>query len=63
MRTSEYQDGNRKQFWCIDGNKIANRYNQNEVLDITGENKANLAELCAFGYKGSANQHWTFEYV
>ena len=63
MCTNEYQMGNRKQFWCLYGNKIVNRYDLNEVLDIRGENKDNGAELCAWSYKGGDNQHWHFEYV
>ena len=63
LHTGEYQMGNRKHFWCLYGNKIANRYDLNEVLDIRGENKDNDAELCAWSYKGGDNQHWQFQYV
>jgi len=55
--------GNHKQYWCVCGNRIVNRYDQKEVLDIKGANRDNCAELCGFGYKGSDNQHWNFEYV
>jgi len=63
VHTSEYQIGNPKMFWCICGNKILNRYDHNQVLDVKGGNKDDGAELCGFGYQGSDNQHWHFEYV
>ena len=63
LHTSEFQLGNRKQFWCVDGNRIVNRYDVNEVMDIKGGNRDNCAELCGGPYKASDNQHWHFEYV
>lgn len=63
MTTSEFQSSNRKVFWCICGNRIANCYDDKECLDVKGECKDDGAELCAWEYKGSANQHWQFEYV
>jgi len=63
VRMSELQLGNRKQFWCIYGNKIVNRYDIGEVLDIKGGSTDNCAELCAWAYKGGDHQHWRFEYI
>jgi len=63
VRTSEFELGNPKQFWCVYGNKIVNRYDLNEVLDIRGEDSGNSAEVCAYEYKGGDNQHWQFSYA
>jgi len=55
--------GNRKQFWCVYGNKVVNRYDLKEVLDIKGQDSDDSAELCGYEYKGTDNQHWKFEYA
>lgn len=49
--------------WCIQGNKIVNRHNHDEVLDIKGRNADDGAELCVWNYHGDKNQEWHFEYV
>jgi len=51
------------QYWCVFGNKIVNRYDANEVLDIKGESKSDGAEICAYAYHGGENQHWELEYA
>jgi len=63
LHTGEWQSGNRKVFWCVVGNKIANRYDESEVLDVKGECKDDGAEMCGWKYKGSDNQNWHIEYV
>lgn len=55
--------GNRKHFWCVEGDKIVNRYDVNEVLDVKGANRDNLAELCGWKHSGNVNQRWHIEYV
>jgi len=50
-------------YWCICDNKILNRFDHNEVLDVKDANKDDGAELCGWGYNGGSNQHWIFEYV
>ena len=42
--------------WKLDGKKIVNGSGQ--CLDIRGDNDKDGAELCAYKYKGNANQHW-----
>jgi len=63
VHTNEFQMGNHKQFWCVYSNRIVNRFDLNEGLDIKGENRDDGAEICAWAYKGSDNQHWHFEHV
>jgi hypothetical protein len=64
FHTGEFEEDHEKRlFWCIEGNKIVNRYNTSEVLDIKGENRGDGAELCAWKYHSGNNQHWHFEYV
>jgi len=63
VRTNEFELGNHKHFWCIDGNKVVSRYDAKEVLDIKGSKPDNCAEVCAWVYKGSNNQHWQFQSV
>jgi len=63
LHIGEYDSGRSRVFWCIQGNKIVNRHDPNEVLDIVEGNKADCAPLCACRYHGGSNQLWTFEYV
>jgi hypothetical protein len=63
VHTGKYEEGHNQAFWCIQGNKIVNRHNATEVLDIKGANGGDCAELCAWKYHGGNNQHWHFEYV
>lgn len=63
LRLGEWSEGKQKTFWCVQGNKIVNRYNANEVLDIKGSNNADSAEICAYNFHGGANQQWQIDYV
>lgn len=49
------------QMWLFQGNKIVNRNNQAEVLDIMGENDDDGAEVGLYSYHGGSNQHWRQE--
>ena len=53
--------GEARQQWTLEGNRIVNR--THECLDIVGGAKKDGAELCAYRYQGSSNQHWRLEYV
>ena len=63
VHTSDFHLDNKKQFWCIDGNKIVNRHNSKQVLDVKGANSDSGAEVCCWDYSGAKNQHWQIEYV
>lgn len=56
--------GDIKQFWTLEDNKkIWNRGGTGECLDIAKEDKDNGAKVISYHYKGTPNQHWSFEYV
>jgi hypothetical protein len=57
-----HNPGNMRQHWQLQGNKIVNRYNTSEVLDIVGADAKDGAQVCPFSYKASPNQHWRIEY-
>lgn len=63
LHTGEFETGRPRVFWCIQGNKIVNRHDPNEVLDIKEGSHADCAPLCAWKFHGGNNQLWTFEYV
>jgi len=63
LKTGEYSENNNKCFWAIDGNKIVNVYNPDEVLDLKGASTDNGTAVCAWNYHGNANQQWHFDYV
>lgn len=63
LRVGHYTEGGKRIYWSVQGNRVVNVNNHNEVLDIKGNNKDKGAEVCAWNYKGSSNQHWTIEYV
>jgi len=58
-----YAANNTRQQWIFQGNKVVNRHNTNEVLDIAKDDMNDGAELCAFRYKASTNQHWMAAYI
>lgn len=62
LRVNHY-NGSHHQFWAIQGDRIVNVHNHNEVLDVKGNNKENGAEICAWKHHGNSNQKWNFEYV
>jgi hypothetical protein len=55
--------GDPRQQWVIQGNRIVNRAVPMECLDIERESTKDGANVIAWKYKGSANQHWRFQYV
>jgi len=52
-----------RQMWILDGNKIINRVQRDECMDIKGADKGDGATVLVWKYKGSANQHWRLDYV
>jgi hypothetical protein len=58
-----FQQGDPNQQWERRGNQIANRFNQNEVLDVAGSDKNQGAKVTKYQVNGGPNQSWTFEYV
>jgi len=60
LKMTHYTGDPRSQ-WRVEGNKILNR--ANECLDIKGASNSDGAEICAYDYKQSKNQHWRLEYV
>jgi hypothetical protein len=53
--------GDPRHTWRISGNQIIN--GSGSCLDIKGASQSESAELCAYHYKGSNNQHWHINYV
>jgi len=49
------------QHWRLVGNRIMK--NNQECLDIAGEDWSDGAGIISYHYKGSTNQHWHLEYV
>jgi len=56
-------NGSPKQMWIFDGNRIINRINRNECLDIKGNDKSDGATVVVWEYKGQSNQQWRQEFV
>ncbi len=50
-------------YWVFKGNKIVNRRNPDQCLDIYGQNWDDGAEVGAYDYHGANNQHWKQEFV
>lgn len=44
------------------GNRIVNKSNPNEVIDIAQCRKDDGAEVCCWGYNGGCNQHWAVDW-
>jgi len=55
--------GDARQLWMFQGNRITNKYNPNEVLDIERAEQRDEARVIAWNYNGGANQHWRMDYV
>jgi len=56
-------NGSPKQMWIFDGNKIINRVNRGECLDIKSNDKSDGATVVVWDYKGKSNQHWKQDFV
>jgi len=52
-----------RQQWMWQGNKIVNKVFPHECLDIERANNNDGANLVAWAYKGSANQHWRMQFI
>jgi hypothetical protein len=59
----QQQNGNPKQMWQFQGNRIMNRSNPNEVVDIAQNNQSDGAEVCCWSYNGGSNQHWAMDWA
>jgi len=55
--------GDPRQQWMFQGNRIINRYNQNEVLDIERKDSKDGARVIAWGQNNGRNQQWRMEYA
>lgn len=55
-------NGSGSQMWCKSGQAILNRFDAGQCIDVKDNSDDNGAELCQWGYKGSDNQHFDFEY-
>lgn len=58
-----FDPGQSKQWWLFDGDKICNRYNNNECIDIIGASDDSGANLCAYDFHGGDNQRWNRDYL
>jgi len=63
LKTGEYLASNDRSCWAIDGNRIVNVHNQNEVLDLKGGSRGNGTAICVWQRHGKENQQWHFDYV
>jgi len=61
--TMQVFNGSPQQQWTVQGNKIINKANQSMCMDIEGGANKEGANIIAWGYKGSSNQHWRLEYA
>jgi hypothetical protein len=55
--------GDPRQQWRFEGNRIVNRVYPQECLDIERAEVRDDAQVIAWPYKASINQHWRVEYV
>jgi hypothetical protein len=63
LRVNKFEDGHKRRFWAVQGDRIVNVHNHQEVLDVKGNNQDNGAEVCAWNFHGKSNQKWNFEYI
>jgi len=54
-------NGDPRQQWTLDGRRIVNR--AHECLDIWKSSGKDGAELVSFKYNGTANQHWSVQFI
>jgi len=55
--------GDPRQQRVVQGNRVVNRMYPHECLDIARMEQRDGAQVIAWMYKGSVNQHWRMEYV
>jgi hypothetical protein len=63
LKTGEWSDGASHAFWAVDGTRIVNKLNHNEVLDLKDACTDNGTEICAWAPHGNENQQWHIEYA
>jgi len=56
-------NGTDRQQWTWSGNRIINRINPNECMDIERAEDKDEATLVSWDYKGSNNQHWKMQFA
>ena len=52
-----------RQWWLVYGERIINRHNHDEVLDVAEQNVENGAEVIPYAWHGGDNQQWKFDYL
>lgn len=52
-----------RQQWMFQGNRIVNKYNPQEVLDIERADQNDGARVIVWGPNNGRNQQWRMEYV
>jgi len=62
IRMEPYR-GDPRQQWIIQGNRIVNRVYPGECFDVERAAMHDGANVIAWPYKGSVNQHWRIDYV
>jgi len=62
VRMEPYR-GDPRQQWIFQGNRIVNRMYPGECFDIERAEVRDEANVIAWPYKGSLNQHWRIEYA
>jgi len=50
-------------YWVLSGNKIANKDNLSEVIEVKDAMTVDGAEMSVAEYSGAPNQHWDFHYI
>lgn len=63
MLMQPYDPQNSKKQWMFQGNKVVNRTNPREVLDICGVNYDDGAEVGAWNDNGQQNQHFAMDHA
>ena len=63
LRLGKFELGQNRLFWALHDNRIVNVLHQDEVLDISGGNRGDGAEVIAWQKHGGPNQQWEFQYI
>ena len=61
--TNDYKPSNTTQQWVKSDNRIVNRFDPSQCLDIKRARDKDGAKIVAYEYKALDNQHWEFEYI
>jgi len=58
-----YEPSNANRAWVLNGVLICQLANPKIVLDVIGQNTANVTKICAYQQTGNANQKWSVQFV